>query len=236
MAFTFPLNPVQNQIAVTPLGQRYIYMSADEGWRSVGAARSPAETVGVTIGTTMFFIGNPVNIGFTTAAVLPSSGVNPPFSFPLASGRLPTGLSLNSNGGFITGTPTVAFESYSFVISVLDSAGFLVNSIVFNGQVSGLVTTNYLASIGEVTLANIPGPAGPIGLTGATGPTGPTGPTIDLSGLSPAQLTALASAIIAAAPAAALSAALTTMIETLPTDASSTGRTLWNNGGTPQYT
>ena len=147
MAFTFPLSPTANQIAVTPLGQRFMYMSADEGWRSIGAARSPAETVGVTIATTMFFVGNPVNIAFSTVATLPSSGVNPPFSFVVSSGQLPTGLSINSSGGVITGTPTVADENYSFMVSVLDSLGFLANTLIFNGTVSGIVTTQYLLSL-----------------------------------------------------------------------------------------
>ena len=49
-----------------------------------------------------------------------ASGGSAPYSYAVLSGSLPTGLSLNSGTGAITGTPTVA-GSYSFTIQATDA-------------------------------------------------------------------------------------------------------------------
>jgi hypothetical protein len=49
------------------------------------------------------------------------SGGTAPYTWSIASGQLPAGLSLAANTGIISGTPT-ASGSYSFVVSVVDSS------------------------------------------------------------------------------------------------------------------
>lgn len=56
-----------------------------------------------------------------------------------------------------------------------------------------------------------------------------------LVALSSTQLAALASAVAQAIPPATLANILVAMIQTLPTDASAAGPTLWSNGGVPTY-
>jgi hypothetical protein len=55
-------------------------------------------------------------------------------SYSITSGSLPTGISLNSSTGAITGTPTVASQSYSFTITASNSYGSTATS--FSGTVA----------------------------------------------------------------------------------------------------
>jgi len=52
-----------------------------------------------------------------------ASGGKTPYSWSLTTGTLPTGLTLNTSTGAITGMPTVAGTS-SFTVQVLDASGF----------------------------------------------------------------------------------------------------------------
>lgn len=201
MAFTFPLNPTANQIAITPLGQRYMFLSQNEGWRAIGIAKSGAETAGVTVSSTMFFIGSPVDLSFSTASDLPSTGVNPPFSFTISSGQLPTGLTLNA--GVLSGTPSIANENYSFMVSVIDSIGYLVNTIVFNGRVSDLVTAPYLTGslaaelmTSETFSASVADAALATAATALAAATDPAVISATLAGLSSSQLRPLGAALL----------------------------------------
>ncbi|MBI4363776.1 MAG: putative Ig domain-containing protein [Candidatus Doudnabacteria bacterium] len=73
------------------------------------------------------------------SAQLSASGGNPPYTFLLSSGTLPSGLFLNSNG-FIGGTPTTS-GNYNFTIRLTDNAGRAVfqnfNLNVTGGSVLG---------------------------------------------------------------------------------------------------
>jgi len=60
------------------------------------------------------------SLGVAYNAVITVTGGSAPYSFSIASGSLPTGLSLDPMTGSITGTPTVA-GTYNFVISVASS-------------------------------------------------------------------------------------------------------------------
>jgi len=53
---------------------------------------------------------------------LAAAGGTPPYTWSLASGSLPSGLSLNSSTGAITGTPSATPGTYSFTAKVTDSA------------------------------------------------------------------------------------------------------------------
>lgn len=154
--FTFPTNPSNNQIVESPIGQRFIFVSVDDGWRSLGPAKSPAGSAGVAIDATMFFIHVPVAIALSAASEGTGNGINPPFSFILTSGNLPSGLALTSNG-LLSGTPLYDNEQYSFTISVLDSLSFLVNTIIFSGTVSTNLTAAALTSYATLYSPNFTG-------------------------------------------------------------------------------
>ena len=59
-------------------------------------------------------------VGSAYSQTVPVSGGKTPYSFSVASGTLPTGLSLSSTTGLISGTPSASGES-SFTIGVMDS-------------------------------------------------------------------------------------------------------------------
>jgi uncharacterized repeat protein (TIGR01451 family) len=66
-----------------------------------------------------------VLVAYSSAAV--AGGGTPPYTFSVASGALPAGLSLNTTTGAITGTPTTA-GPFSFTASVTDSLGATATS------------------------------------------------------------------------------------------------------------
>jgi hypothetical protein len=59
-------------------------------------------------------------LGISYSATLAATAGTPPYSWSLNSGSLPTGLSLNTNTGAITGTPTVENAS-NFTVQVTDA-------------------------------------------------------------------------------------------------------------------
>lgn len=61
-------------------------------------------------------------VGVAVSAGLSAAGGTAPYSFTLATGTLPPGISLTINGGFV-GTPTAA-GTYTFTVRAQDSAGF----------------------------------------------------------------------------------------------------------------
>jgi hypothetical protein len=64
--------------------------------------------------------------GVSYSVTLSASGGTSPYTFALASGSLPAGLSLNGTTGVISGTPTTV-ASYSFTIKVTDANGSVGN-------------------------------------------------------------------------------------------------------------
>jgi hypothetical protein len=101
-----------------------------------GDANVVLQTAFGTSGTYLLHVGPPpaltVSYSASTIAQLTVtysgsvtvSGGTGPYTYALASGSLPTGLSLNTATGAITGTPTVV-GSKSFTIAVTDSLGAL---------------------------------------------------------------------------------------------------------------
>lgn len=86
---------------------------------------------------------SPVNVGSSYSFTPTVSGGVPAYSFSLAAGTLPAGLSLNTSTGAITGTPTTAGTASGLVLRVTDSASTTADlgpfDIVVNA-VSGLAT------------------------------------------------------------------------------------------------
>ena len=61
-------------------------------------------------------------VGTPYSSALIATGGEPPYTFSITGGSLPTGLTLTASNGDITGTPTVA-DPYSFTAQVVDSSG-----------------------------------------------------------------------------------------------------------------
>jgi hypothetical protein len=88
------------------------------------AGTSPAATVTITVSAPTITV-TPATLTSGTAGTaynqsLTASGGQAPYSFSLASGALPAGLTLNSNGS-VTGTPT-AVGTFTFTVSGTDSS------------------------------------------------------------------------------------------------------------------
>ena len=98
---------------------------------SVGTTTISATTSGVTGSTTLTVQTAPLSItttslpggtvNFAYSDTLAAAGGKTPYAWSIASGSLPTGLSLNSGSGAISGTPT-ATGTFSFTAQVSDSS------------------------------------------------------------------------------------------------------------------
>jgi len=100
-------------------------------------------------------------VGAAYNAVSSVTGGTAPYVFSIASGSLPTGLSLNSSTGSITGIPRVA-GNYNFTLSVSTIPGKqngatpLDSSSMYSGSESGSTSAHIAVSAGGS------GPSGPI--------------------------------------------------------------------------
>jgi hypothetical protein len=61
--------------------------------------------------------------GLTYSETINAQGGTSPYTFAVTSGALPTGTTLNSSSGVISGTPSAA-SSFSFTITVTDALGY----------------------------------------------------------------------------------------------------------------
>ena len=66
-------------------------------------------------------------VGSTYSSALNASGGTSPYTFSIATGSLPPGLTLNASTGAITGTPTTA-GSYNYTAEVTDKSGATATS------------------------------------------------------------------------------------------------------------
>jgi len=112
---------------------------------TVGATATKALSIivvsGLTI-TTSSLPADTVNIAYNQT--LTASGGTTPYTWAISSGTLPTGLTLNTSSGAITGTPTAAGTS-NFTARVTDNVGATATkalSIVINAALS--ITTSSL--------------------------------------------------------------------------------------------
>ena len=127
-----------------------------------------------------------VNAALTTTQVIPSrtgtvntaipaftpvtaAGGVPPYTFALSGGTLPTGLTLNTATGSISGTPTATLGTTTFTVTVTDAAS-ITSSKTFSLTVNpALVATQSVASrVGTVGAAIAP--FTPVTASGGTAP------------------------------------------------------------------
>ncbi len=96
----------------------------------------------------------PPDIGLPYAGSLVGANGTAPYSFSLASGSLPPGMSISSQG-VVTGTPT-AVGSYQYTVSMTDSS-----------SPANLVTDPLTLTVGLAADAVMPGEAGSVPLLGS---------------------------------------------------------------------
>lgn len=86
-------------------------------------------------------IPNTATIGAPYFAALAGAGGTAPYTFMVASGLLPTGLTLDASSGQLTGIPT-AIGIFNFTIEVMDANGVIYFTDGCSITVSGVTPTN----------------------------------------------------------------------------------------------
>lgn len=104
---------------------------------SVGSAITPTITL-TSLGS--------ITSGVAFSETISYSGSGP-ITFTVQSGSLPTGLTLGSSTGVISGTPTTP-GSYSFTIRATNSVGF--DDQAYTGTITGIAPTITLTSLGAI--------------------------------------------------------------------------------------
>jgi hypothetical protein len=102
---------------------------------------SSATVTTASVGPALWISGTPVNTatvgtayaGFTVSAL----GGTSPYTYSVSSGSLPSGITLNSTTGVVSGTPTASGVFVGIVITATDSAGLTANLPAFSISVTG---------------------------------------------------------------------------------------------------
>ena len=129
-------------------------------WKATDACGNVATcaqtiTVGSAVGpVTLGCASGSGQVSLPYSSALTASGGTAPYGFSITVGSLPSGLTLNTNTGAITGTPLVA-GTFSYTAQVVDSTGSTGNhlatvscSITVTGTTTGCVTHGDTATIG----------------------------------------------------------------------------------------
>jgi hypothetical protein len=96
------------------------------------------------------------NVGSGYSATLAASGGTTPYSWSIATGTLPAGLSLNSASGAITGTPTAAVSSDQVTVQVRDSSA--------PAQTKSTSLSIVISAAGALAITTTALPAGQVGV------------------------------------------------------------------------
>ncbi|NVN92404.1 MAG: putative Ig domain-containing protein [Desulfuromonadales bacterium] len=137
---TFPIstNPVSNASAVS--------ISASYGSAlSQNALLTVTPPISLSIATTTLPSGT---LGTVYNQTLTAIGGHTPYTWSIASGSLPAGLTLNSDTGTISGTPTTTGAS-AFTVSVQDASQVIANT----NQILNIIPTELTLAI-DATVAN----------------------------------------------------------------------------------
>lgn len=118
--------------------------------------RASTQPFSIAISGPLAVAGTPSTVGRVGSAyiaVFAASGGTGPYTFALASGALPSGLSLSSSGR-ITGAPTVG-GSFSYAVAATDAAGATASTPTFQ------LTVN--AGTAPLAIGSVPEPYGTVG-------------------------------------------------------------------------
>jgi hypothetical protein len=123
---------------------------------AIDALASPPLAIGGTPVTTA--TAGAAYAGFTVTA----TGGTVPYTYSVASGTLPTGITLNSSSGAVAGTPTVAGAYAGIVIRVTDNVSATADLASFTITVaapplSAMLPDVFVNSDGTVRQANANG-------------------------------------------------------------------------------
>ena len=117
---------ISSSPSVASISVRGLAAALNPGVATISATlNGVTSTTSLTVSTTPLLIttqslaGGTINL--TYSATLSATGGKQPYTWSIASGVLPTGLSLNSSTGSITGMPTVV-GSFNFTAQVADSS------------------------------------------------------------------------------------------------------------------
>jgi predicted RNA-binding protein with TRAM domain len=165
-------------------GTPYTFEVAAVNAQGTGATSAPSGPItpsGPRI-TSAALTGGEITVPYD--AVPTVSGGTGPYAWSVTNGALPTGLSVNSTTGAITGTPTTGGTS-AFTLVVTDALGGAANQTESVGVATGASITSTAFGDGEVGVAesaipSISGTAGPYTWSVTNGPL-PTGLTINAS-------------------------------------------------------
>lgn len=94
-----------------------------------------------------------INVAYTGFSVTGTGGVTP-YVYSVQSGALPTGVTLNSSTGAISGTPTVGGAFNSIVLRVTDNVGSTADLASFNLTVAVTVALSYVTNVGSTSDAS----------------------------------------------------------------------------------
>ena len=94
------------------------YLTETEGWNSIFGQRTAVQSPPLTIATTGLPEATAKQSYSATLSTLPHTGVAP-YKWILFRSKLPTGLTLNTKTGIITGKPTKT-GAFTFTVQVTD--------------------------------------------------------------------------------------------------------------------
>jgi hypothetical protein len=119
MALTFPASPSTGTTFVNDNGTEYTY-TAKGAWRCTKLGRKLLSQSGVlTLSPTTL---NAMVVGVAFTQTITASGGTPAYTYAKTGGTLPTGLTLNTSTGVLSGTPTTA-GVFNFEVTATDSGG-----------------------------------------------------------------------------------------------------------------
>jgi hypothetical protein len=115
-----------NPVNIPSFGQyKYINVKATSGNCLVSSVNFTTTACKITISTPAISLtcaASAASEGVAYSSTVGATGGTAPYTFSVASGSLPQGLTLNPSTGAITGTPTTA-GTYSYTVKVTDSKG-----------------------------------------------------------------------------------------------------------------
>jgi len=155
------LNSSSGAITGTPTAAGTFTIKVTDGKGVVSASSCPFIIVSAPIISCPLVSSGEVNVAFS--ATVGVSGGTSLYTFSVASGTLPAGLTLNSSSGAITGTPTAAG---TFTIQVTDGKGVVSASSCPFTISNGPIISCPLVSSGEVNVAF----SATVGVSGGTSP------------------------------------------------------------------